>query len=174
VGAYSLVFLENIDKIPPERKVRMVWLRRAIGVIFATAIAIGAGLVFLPVAALADPVTRAAGFSLIQFAVWALADADILRAAPSGQALRQVQERGPIGFYFTITGGCTRRWDISARWPSRKNGLPINKGAPHHRSAKGDPIRRHRHYATEASVPKSGGRLKWHRLHDGFFDPSKA
>jgi hypothetical protein len=55
----------------------MAWLRRAIGVIFATAVAIGAGLVFLPVAALADPVTRAAGFALIQFAVWALADADI-------------------------------------------------------------------------------------------------
>jgi hypothetical protein len=60
-----------------ERKVRMVWPRRAIGVIFAMAVAIGAGLVFLPVAALADPVTRAAGFALIQFAVWALADADI-------------------------------------------------------------------------------------------------
>jgi hypothetical protein len=55
----------------------MGWLRRAIGVIFAMAVAIGAGLVFLPVAALADPVTRAAGFALIQFAVWALADADI-------------------------------------------------------------------------------------------------
>ncbi|MGA9215933.1 MAG: hypothetical protein WBZ54_11920, partial [Methylocella sp.] len=100
--AYSLALLENIDKIPPEkynsksnaskcprpakgagrscpveRKIRMVWLRRAIGVIFATAVAIGAGLVFLPVAALADPVTRAAGFALIQFAVWALADVDI-------------------------------------------------------------------------------------------------
>jgi hypothetical protein len=60
-----------------ERKVRMIWLRRAIGVIFATAVAIGAGLVFLPVAALSDPVTRAAGFALIQFAVWELADADI-------------------------------------------------------------------------------------------------
>ena len=60
-----------------ERKVRMIWLRRAIGVIFAMAVAIGAGLVFLPVAALADPVTRAAGFALIQFADWALADADI-------------------------------------------------------------------------------------------------
>jgi len=84
VGAYSLVFLENIDKIPPERKVRMVWLRRAIGVIFATAIAIGAGLVFLPVAALADPVTCAAGFALIQFAVWALADADIVDGVNGG------------------------------------------------------------------------------------------
>jgi hypothetical protein len=60
-----------------ERKVRMVWPRRAIGVIFAMAVAIGAGLVFLPVAAFVDPVTRAAGFALIQFAVWALADADI-------------------------------------------------------------------------------------------------
>ena len=55
----------------------MVWLRRGIGVIFAMAVAIGAGLVFLPVVALADPVTRAAGFALIQFAVWLLADADI-------------------------------------------------------------------------------------------------
>jgi hypothetical protein len=55
----------------------MVWPRRAIGVTFATAVAIGAGLVFLPVAALTDPVTRAAGFALIQFAVWALADAGI-------------------------------------------------------------------------------------------------
>src|SRR5580704_6250024 len=60
-----------------ERKVRMVWPRRAIGVIFAMAVAIGAGLVFLPVAAFVDPVTRAAGFALIQFAVWAFADADI-------------------------------------------------------------------------------------------------
>lgn len=55
----------------------MGWLRRAIGVIFAAAVAIGAGLVILPVAALADPVTRTAGFAMIQFAVWALADADI-------------------------------------------------------------------------------------------------
>ncbi|MGH6812462.1 MAG: hypothetical protein ACREDM_08985 [Methylocella sp.] len=55
----------------------MVWPRRATGVIFAMAVAIGAGLVFLPVATLADPVTRAAGFALIQFAVWTLADAEI-------------------------------------------------------------------------------------------------
>jgi hypothetical protein len=59
-----------------ERKVRMVWPRRAIGVIFAMAVAIGVGLVFLPIAALIDPVTRAAGFALIRFALWALADAD--------------------------------------------------------------------------------------------------
>jgi hypothetical protein len=65
----------------------MVWLRRAIGVIFATAVAIGAGLVFLPVAALADPVTRAAGFALIQFAVRALADADFVDGL-NGSAVR--------------------------------------------------------------------------------------
>ena len=62
----------------------MVWPRRAIGVIFAMAVAIGAGLVFLPVAALADPVTRAAGFALIQFAVRALADADIADGLSGG------------------------------------------------------------------------------------------
>lgn len=55
----------------------MVWPRSAIGVIFATLVAIGAELVCLPVAALVDPVTRAAGFALIQFAVSALAGADI-------------------------------------------------------------------------------------------------
>lgn len=55
----------------------MGWLRRAIGVIFAMTVAIAAGLVLLPVAAIIDPVTRAAGFALIQFAFWALADADI-------------------------------------------------------------------------------------------------
>lgn len=54
----------------------MVWPRRAVGVIFATLVAIGAGLVCLPVAAIADPVTRAAGFALIQFAVSALAGAE--------------------------------------------------------------------------------------------------
>ena len=62
----------------------MVWLRRAIGVIFAMVVAIGAGLVFLPVAAFVDPVTRAAGFALIQFAVWAFADADIVDGLNGG------------------------------------------------------------------------------------------
>jgi hypothetical protein len=62
---------------PVERKVRMVWARRWIGVIFAMAVAIGAGLVVLPVAAVIDPVTRAAGFALIQFAAFAFADMDI-------------------------------------------------------------------------------------------------
>jgi hypothetical protein len=90
MGAYSLVFLENIDKIPPERHnsesnaSNCPAPRRAIGVIFAMAVAIGAGLVFLPVAALADPVTRAAGFALIQFAAWALADADIADGLDGG------------------------------------------------------------------------------------------
>jgi hypothetical protein len=69
---------------PVERKVHMVWLRRAIGVIFATAVAVGAGLVFLPVAVLVDPATRAAGFALTQFAVWALTDAEIADALDCG------------------------------------------------------------------------------------------
>jgi len=55
----------------------MGWLRRAIGVIFAMAAAIGAGLVFLPAAALIDPVTRAASFALVRFAAEALPDADV-------------------------------------------------------------------------------------------------
>ena len=55
----------------------MGWLRRAIGVIFATA-----GLVFVPVAVLVDPVTRAAAFAFTQFAVSAL-DADFT-VGPAG------------------------------------------------------------------------------------------
>ena len=51
---------------------------------------------------------------------------------------------------FTITGGFTRRWDISARWPSRKNGLPIKKGSPHNRSAKGDAKRGQVHIALQS------------------------
>ena len=47
-------------------------LRRSISVIFATVGAIGAGLVFIPVACLVDPVTRAAGFALAQYALAAL------------------------------------------------------------------------------------------------------
>lgn len=61
----------------------MHWLRRAISVIFATAVAIGAGLIFLPVAALIDPVTRAAGLALAQYAVTAL-DADLAAEASDG------------------------------------------------------------------------------------------
>ena len=47
-------------------------VRRAISVIFATMVAIGAGLFFVPVACLIDPVTRAAGFAFTQYAVSAL------------------------------------------------------------------------------------------------------
>jgi hypothetical protein len=63
-------------------RVRMGWLRRAISVIFATVVAIGAGLVFVLAAALIDPVTRAAGFALAQYAVLAL-DSDFA-AGPAG------------------------------------------------------------------------------------------
>ena len=69
----------------------MIWLRRAIGVIFAMAVAIGAGLIFLPVAAIIDPVTRAAGFALIHFAVWALADADIADGLYGGDLVALVR-----------------------------------------------------------------------------------
>jgi hypothetical protein len=55
----------------------MGWLRRAVNVVFAAAIAIGAGLIFLPAAALIDPVTRTGSLDLIQFAAAALADAEI-------------------------------------------------------------------------------------------------
>jgi DDE domain len=54
------------------RKVRMGWLRRAIGVHGGRD---WWGLVFVPVAVLVDPVTRAAAFAFRQFAVSAL-DAD--------------------------------------------------------------------------------------------------
>lgn len=50
----------------------MGWLRRMTGVIFAAAVAIGTGLVIVPAAVLADPVTRAASFALAQYAVLAL------------------------------------------------------------------------------------------------------
>ena len=53
----------------------MRWLRRSAGMIFAIGVAIGAGLMFLPVAALVDPVTRKSGFALILFAAAAVADA---------------------------------------------------------------------------------------------------
>jgi hypothetical protein len=55
----------------------MGWLRRAVSVVFATAIAIGAGLIVLPVAAIIDPVTRTGSLDLIQFAAAALADAEL-------------------------------------------------------------------------------------------------
>jgi hypothetical protein len=50
-------------------------VRRAVIVLFGLAIAIGAGLLVLPVAALVDPVTRTAGFALAEFVVFALTSA---------------------------------------------------------------------------------------------------
>ena len=69
----------------------MGWLRRAIGVIFAMAVAIAAGLVFLPVAALIDPVTRGAGFALIQFAAAALTEADFAGRLTGGDLVALVR-----------------------------------------------------------------------------------
>jgi hypothetical protein len=51
-------------------------LRRATGVIFAIGVGIGAGLLFLPMATLIDPVTRAPDFALLELAIAAMADAD--------------------------------------------------------------------------------------------------
>lgn len=47
----------------------MGWIRRAISVVFALLTAIGTGLIFLPVAVLADPEFRSASFAFVQFAL---------------------------------------------------------------------------------------------------------
>jgi hypothetical protein len=52
-------------------------LRRAVIVVFATAAAIGAGVILLPAGALIDPATRGATLALIQLAIAGLADAEI-------------------------------------------------------------------------------------------------
>src|SRR5476649_1720234 len=56
-----------------------------------------------------------------------------------------------------MIGGFTRRWAISAQWPSRKNGLAMTKGSPHNPSAKGDAKRGQGHGAlgrvTNSSSP---------------------
>ena len=49
-------------------------LRRLISVTFATAVAIGGALVFVPVACLVDPVTRSAGFALTEYALSVLSE----------------------------------------------------------------------------------------------------
>lgn len=54
----------------------MGWLLRALGVLFSMGIAVGVGLIFLPVALLIDPMTRDASFALIQFSLAALSAAD--------------------------------------------------------------------------------------------------
>ena len=56
----------------------MTGLRRLIGVIFAIGVAIGAGLLFLPLAAFVDPVTRSSGLALMQLAVAAIVDAEVV------------------------------------------------------------------------------------------------
>ena len=49
-------------------------LRRLISVTFATTVAIGGALVFVPVACLVDPVTRSAGFALTEYALSVLSE----------------------------------------------------------------------------------------------------
>jgi hypothetical protein len=56
----------------------MSWLRRLIGVVFAIGVAVGAGLVLLPLVAFVDPVTRSSGFALMQLAVAAIVDTDVV------------------------------------------------------------------------------------------------
>lgn len=56
----------------------MHWLRRFIGVTFAIGVAIGAGLLSLPLVASADPVTRQSGFALMELAVAAIAGTSAL------------------------------------------------------------------------------------------------
>jgi len=56
----------------------MSWLRRLIGVIFAIGVSIGAGLLFLPLVAAVDPVTRSSGFALMQLAIAAILDTAVL------------------------------------------------------------------------------------------------
>ena len=73
-----------------------------------------------------------------------------LKPKPRVPRIQKLPKRGPVGVLkpcSTITGGCTRRWDISARWPSRKSGLPAKRGSPHNRSAMGDAKRGQGHLA---------------------------
>jgi hypothetical protein len=56
-----------------------------------------------------------------------------LKLKPRVPRIQKLPKHGPVGVLkpcCIIIGGFTRRWDISARWPSRKNGLPIKKGSP--------------------------------------------
>ncbi|WP_026605878.1 hypothetical protein [Methylocapsa acidiphila] len=64
----------------------MPFFRRAIVLLFGAAIAVAAGVVVLPVAALVDPVTRAAGFAIAEVAFFALTrmDPDDLASADLG------------------------------------------------------------------------------------------
>jgi hypothetical protein len=51
----------------------MGWIRRALIVLFALAVAIATGVAVLPILALFDPVTREAGFMLAEFAALVVA-----------------------------------------------------------------------------------------------------
>src|SRR5262245_59884806 len=55
----------------------MSWLRRLIGVIFAIGVSIGAGLLFLPLVAAVDPVTRSSGFAFMQLAIAEIFDSAV-------------------------------------------------------------------------------------------------
>jgi len=64
-----------------------------------------------------------------------------LKPKPRVPRIQKLPKRGPVGVLkpcSTITGGCIRRWDISARWRSRKSGLLTKNGSRHNCSAKGD------------------------------------
>src|ERR1700731_2021228 len=56
----------------------LIWARRLFGVIFAIGVAIGAGLLFLPLVAFVDPVTRSSGFALMELTVAAIVDAEVV------------------------------------------------------------------------------------------------
>ena len=61
----------------------MSWLRRLFGVLFAIGVAAGAGLLFMPLVAFVDPVTRSSGFALMQLAVAATVDAEVIEGLDS-------------------------------------------------------------------------------------------
>lgn len=61
----------------------MSWLRRLIGVLFAIGVAAGAGLLVMPLVAFFDPVTRSSGFALMQLAVAATVDAEVIEGLDS-------------------------------------------------------------------------------------------
>src|SRR5665647_128141 len=71
-----------------------------------------------------------------------------------------------IGCGFTITGGFTRRWAISARWPSREKGLATTRGLPHDVSAKGD-AERGQDQASYEAAPKNGKARRYREFYDG-------
>ena len=112
-----------------EPKVRMGWLRRTISVIFATAVAIGVDLVFVPVAALIDPVTRGAGFALTQYAVLAL-DSDFAVGSAGGDFALFTQF-----VWMAVVTVCAVPVIVAARLPecARSFGMPAPPASSPHR-----------------------------------------